>query len=81
LGAKGSKCFFGSFKIRLILRLNSPIIEAAWTGRLLHLAGLNVIGATAGSLARLVQDRETELWEGKQIVSNASTEEVTLNLL
>ena len=71
----------GVLKIILILRLNSPIIEAAWTGRLLHLAGLDVIGATAGSLARLAQDREAELWEGKRIVSNASAEEVTLNLL
>jgi hypothetical protein len=58
--------------------LHSPIIEAAWEGRLLHLAGLDVTGATAGSLARLVQDRETELWEGKRIVSEAPAE-VTLN--
>jgi hypothetical protein len=61
--------------------LHSPLVEAAWTGRLLHLAGLDVIGATAGSLARLVQDRETELWEGKRIVSGASAEEVTLNTI
>ena len=57
----------------------SPVIEAAWSGQLLHLAGLHVIGATVGSLARLVQDREAELWEGKRIVSKASAEEVTPN--
>lgn len=31
-----------------------------------------MIGATAGSLARLVQDRETELWEGKRIIARPS---------
>ncbi|KAJ7787350.1 hypothetical protein B0H14DRAFT_2203295, partial [Mycena olivaceomarginata] len=40
----------------------SAIIEAAWAGKLVHLSGLDVIGPTAGALARLVQDRETELW-------------------
>jgi hypothetical protein len=55
---------------------DSPLINAAWTGRLLHLAGIDVIGSTAGSLSRLVQDREIELWEGKRIVSEASAEEV-----
>jgi len=64
-----------------LMCLRSPLVEAAWTGRLLHLAGLDVIGATAGSLARLVQDREVELWEGKRIVSAASAEEVTLNTM
>ena len=54
----------------------SPLINAAWTGRLLHLAGIDVIGSTAGSLSRLVQDRELELWEGKRIVSEASENEV-----
>ncbi|TBU30306.1 AAA domain-containing protein [Dichomitus squalens] len=46
----------------------APLIEGAWMGRLVHLAGLDVIGSTAGSLARLVQDREVELWETKRIV-------------
>ncbi|KAF8624743.1 hypothetical protein AX17_007074 [Amanita inopinata Kibby_2008] len=55
----------------------SPLIEAAWTGRLLHLAGLDVIGSTAGSLSRLLHDRETELWEGKRIVSDASKDEIS----
>ncbi|KAF5384151.1 hypothetical protein D9615_003188 [Tricholomella constricta] len=54
----------------------SPLIEGAWAGQLLHLSGLDVIGSTAGSLARLIQDREIELWENKRIVSDASAEEL-----
>ncbi|KAI0672393.1 AAA domain-containing protein [Trametes maxima] len=46
----------------------SPLIEGAWQGRLVHLSGMDVIGSTAGSLARLMQDREVELWEKKRIV-------------
>ena len=46
----------------------SPLVEGAWEGRLVHLAGLDVIGSTAGSLARFTQDREVELWEQKRIV-------------
>ncbi|KAL1948549.1 hypothetical protein VTO73DRAFT_12624 [Trametes versicolor] len=46
----------------------SPLIEGAWQGRLVHLSGMDVIGSTAGSLARLTQDREVELWEKKRIV-------------
>lgn len=46
-------------------------------GNLVHLAGLDVIGLTAGSLARLMQDRECELWEDKRIVAHASEEEVS----
>jgi von Willebrand factor A domain-containing protein 8 len=56
----------------------SPLTQSAWKGRLVHLSGIDVIGATAGSLARLIQDRETELWEGKRIVSEASNEEASL---
>jgi hypothetical protein len=59
----------------------SPLIEGAWKGQLLHLAGIDVIGATAGSLARLTQDREIELWEGKRIVAKASAEEVSFPLV
>lgn len=54
----------------------SPLVEAAWAGRLLHLSGLDVIGSTAGSLSRMFQDRETELWEGKRIVGSATDEEI-----
>ncbi|KAI8989190.1 AAA domain-containing protein [Trametes punicea] len=46
----------------------SPLIEGAWEGRLVHLSGLDVIGSTAGSLGRLMQDREVELWGKKRIV-------------
>ncbi|CDO72121.1 hypothetical protein BN946_scf184962.g64 [Trametes cinnabarina] len=46
----------------------SPLIEGAWQGRMVHLSGMDVIGSTAGSLARLMQDREIELWEKKRIV-------------
>ncbi|KAI0943485.1 hypothetical protein AcW1_002637 [Taiwanofungus camphoratus] len=53
----------------------SPLIEGASSGRLVHLDGVDVIGSTAGSLARLIQDRETELWEAKRIVRQASDEE------
>ena len=34
----------------------APLVEGAWEGRLVHLAGLDVIGSTAGSLARLTRD-------------------------
>lgn len=55
----------------------SALIEGAWGGHLLHLSGLDVIGSTAGSLSRIVQDREIELWENKRIVAEASPEEVS----
>ena len=58
------------------MMFHSPLIEGAWAGRLLHLSGLDVIGPTAGSLSRIVQDREIELWEGRRIVGDASPEEV-----
>ncbi|KAJ7050407.1 AAA domain-containing protein [Mycena amicta] len=54
----------------------SSIVESAWAGNLVHLSGLDVIGPTAGSLARLVQDREAELWAGKRIVAEASPDEL-----
>ena len=40
----------------------SPLIDGAWEGRLIHLSGVDVIGSTAGSLSRLLQDREAELF-------------------
>ncbi|KAF9011991.1 AAA domain-containing protein [Cyathus striatus] len=55
----------------------SPLIEGAWEGKLIHLSGLDVIGATAGSLARLIQDRETELWEHRRIVGETSISELS----
>ena len=67
-----------SFKNLAVLnRPFSPLLDGAWTGRLVHLSGLDVIGSTAGSLARLIQDREAELWEGKRMVAQAEQEEVS----
>ena len=54
----------------------SPLIEGAWAGRLVHLSGFDVVGATAGSLSRLFQDREIELWEAKRVVSGVDPEGV-----
>ena len=55
----------------------SALVEGAWAGRLVHLAGLDVIGSTAGSLARLTQDRETEMWDTKRIVRRMLDGEVS----
>ena len=41
-----------------------------------HMSSLGVIGSTADSVARLLQDREIELWEGRWVVASASEEEV-----
>ncbi|KAF8508458.1 AAA domain-containing protein [Hysterangium stoloniferum] len=59
----------------------SPLVQGAWAGRLVHLSSLDVIGPTAGSIARLLQDREIELWEGKRIVASASKEELSHDTL
>ena len=48
----------------------SPLVQGAWAGRLVHFSGLDVLGPTAGAVARLLQDREVELWEGKRIVAS-----------
>lgn len=42
----------------------APLIKGANDARLVHLAGVDVLGPTLGSLARLMQDREVELWAG-----------------
>ena len=42
----------------------------------MHLSGADIIGPTAGSLSRLLQDREIELWEGKRIVAEVDMGEV-----
>ncbi|KAH8112896.1 AAA domain-containing protein [Phellopilus nigrolimitatus] len=55
----------------------SPLVQGAWNGRLVHLSGIDVVGATAGSLSRLMQDRETELWEGRRIVAEANEQEIS----
>lgn len=61
----------------MVLAAYSSLVQGTWKGKLVHLSGLDVVGATAGSLARLVQDRETELWEGKRIVADATEAEVS----
>ena len=53
-----------------IRRRRSPLVQGAWAGRLVHFSGLDVLGPTAGAIARLLQDREIELWEGKRIVAS-----------
>ena len=49
-----------------------------WSGKLVHLAGIDILGPTTGSLDRLTQDRELELWEEKRIVKQLSDDEVRL---
>ena len=61
-----------------MLMIFSPLLQGAWSGSLVHLEGIDVIGSTAGSLARLVQDREVELWEGKRLVGECETGEVRI---
>lgn len=48
------------------------MVQAAREGKLVHLSGTDVLGPTAGSLARLVQDREIELWEGIRLLEQPS---------
>ena len=60
----------------VLIILLSALTDGAWEGRLVHLSGVDVLGATAGSLSRLVQDREQELWEGRRLVAHADAEEV-----
>ncbi|KAH7915875.1 AAA domain-containing protein [Hygrophoropsis aurantiaca] len=59
----------------------SPLVSGAYSGKLVHLDGLDVSGATGGSLARFMQDREIELWEGKRIVGTATEQETTVGEL
>jgi von Willebrand factor A domain-containing protein 8 len=54
----------------------SALVEGATSGKLVHLSGLDSIGATAGSLSRLFQDREFELWEGKRMVFDQVSSEL-----
>jgi hypothetical protein len=75
-GNRGECGFYRGVSLQLTSMTSSPLINGAWNGRLVHLAGLDVVGATAGSLARLVQDREIELWEGKRVVAEATEDEV-----
>ncbi|KAF5377791.1 hypothetical protein D9757_008075 [Collybiopsis confluens] len=55
----------------------ASLIRGAWDGKLVWLEGVDVIAGTgtAGSLARFVQDREIELWEGRRIVAEKDEDE------
>ncbi|KAH9028969.1 AAA domain-containing protein [Lactarius pseudohatsudake] len=57
----------------------SPLVQGAWAGRLVHFSGFDVLGPTAGAIARLLQDREVELWEGKRIVASLGDDLVPTN--
>ncbi|SNX86583.1 uncharacterized protein MEPE_05292 [Melanopsichium pennsylvanicum] len=45
----------------------APLVRGAMQGKLIHLAGVDVLGPTLGSLSRLLQDRELELWNGARM--------------
>lgn len=59
----------------------SPLVKGAWEGKLVHLEGIDALGATVGSLGRLLGEREGELWEGKRLVGGEplSVEEVSVS--
>lgn len=42
----------------------SPLLKGAMEAKIVHLAGIDVLGATIGSLSNLLHDRTLELWEG-----------------
>ena len=48
---------------------------------MVHLEGIDALGATVGSLGRLLGEREGELWEGKRLVGGEplSVEEVSVS--
>lgn len=46
----------------------APLLKGAIEGHLVHLSGVDTLGPTLGSLARLATDRELELWNGNRLV-------------
>ncbi|WFD27940.1 hypothetical protein MNAN1_002948 [Malassezia nana] len=50
----------------------APLTSAVLRGALVHLAGVDVLGPTVESLARLTQDRELELWNGTRLTTEPS---------
>ncbi|PWN52041.1 hypothetical protein IE53DRAFT_367543 [Violaceomyces palustris] len=54
----------------------APLIRGAMDGKLIHLAGVDVLGSTLGSLSRLTQDREFEVWNGGRLTLAAGGEAV-----
>lgn len=65
----------------------SPLLKSAMSGRIVHLAGVDVLGPTLGSLARLTIDRQAELWQGGRAtlagskIPDAESKEVGLGRL
>ncbi len=60
----------------------APLVRGAMQGKLIHLAGVDVLGPTLGSLSRLLQDRELELWNGARMTESSvdksrSTDQIT----
>ena len=53
----------------------APLVRGAMQGKLIHLAGVDVLGPTLGSLSRLLQDRELELWNGARMTETDSLTE------
>ncbi|KAN0062821.1 hypothetical protein ACQY0O_004641 [Thecaphora frezii] len=51
----------------------APLVRGAMQGKLVHLAGVDVLGPTLGSISRLLQDRESELWNGRRLRLDASS--------
>lgn len=49
--------------------VEAPLVQSAKLGRLVHLEGIDTLGATFNSLSRLVNDRQGELWEGKRLTA------------
>ncbi|PWY99398.1 hypothetical protein BCV70DRAFT_162599 [Testicularia cyperi] len=49
----------------------APLVRGAMQGKLIHLAGVDVLGPTLGSLSRLLQDRELELWDGARMTETS----------
>ncbi|GAA5995340.1 uncharacterized protein JCM10292_005112 [Rhodotorula paludigena] len=47
----------------------SPLVRGAKAGRLVWFDGIDTLGPTFNSLARLIADREGELWEGKRLTT------------
>ncbi|KDN48209.1 hypothetical protein K437DRAFT_245730 [Tilletiaria anomala UBC 951] len=64
----------------------APLLKGALDGKLVHLSGVDTLGATLGSLSRLSTDRESELWNGSRVLlsnsySVSDTEAEALNAL
>ncbi|CAH7688707.1 AAA domain-containing protein [Phakopsora pachyrhizi] len=52
----------------------SRLVEAALGGSLVQLNGIDTIGSTIGSIGRLLDEGEVELWNGRRIVAQKISE-------